>query len=115
MSSSRDNVGVNIILTIVTCGIYGWIWKARQMSIVNGLLGRQEFSFLTWFLLSIVTCGIWAIYHEYKMAEAIVEAQTQHQMYPNSNLGLISVLLAICGLTIVSMAIQSSELNKFYA
>ena len=51
------NIGVGILLTIVTCGIYGLYWQYRQMEALNGFLGRKEYDFWMWFLLSIVTCG----------------------------------------------------------
>ena len=59
-----------IILTIVTCGIYGIIWFISLTDDMNRLTGRiNESSGATAFLLSLVTCGIYSYYWAYKMGE----------------------------------------------
>ena len=74
------SVGVGVILTILTCGIYGLYWQAKQMWALNAWLGREDFNFLTWLLLGIVTCGIFMVYYEYKMAKAINEVQEARRL-----------------------------------
>jgi hypothetical protein len=102
----------DIILSIVTCGIYTLFWTARQMKAVNYLLGTDKFSFVKWFFLSIITCGIYHIFYEYSMAQCIVEIQGKMGKPLSSNLPVISVILAIVGMGIVSDAIQQDEINK---
>lgn len=113
-SEGVRNVAVDIILTIVTCGIYGIYWQYKKIDALNGWLERQDFSFGLWLLLSIITCGIFAIYYEYKMAQGIVEIQEKFSLRISRDLPLISLVLCIFGLGIVSLAIQQSEINKFY-
>jgi hypothetical protein len=108
------NIATNIILSIITCGIYGLFWQYAKMDTINGWQQRRDFSFLTWLLLGFITCGIFAIYYEYKMAQAIMEIQEQNNLRVNRELPLISILLCIFGLGLVSLAIQQSEINKFY-
>ena len=105
------NIAVGIILTLITCGLYGLYWQYRQIDALNQFLGRNEYSFGMWLLLSIITCGIFAIYYEYKMADGINEIKTMYGRRVDNNLPLICLLLAVFGLGIVSMAIEQNEIN----
>ena len=107
------SVGTSVILTIITCGIYGLVWQYKQMKVLNSWLNRKEYSFGKWLLLGIITCGIYGVYNEYKMARSIVEIQEQNNLMVH-NVATICLILTLIGLSIVSMAIQQSEINKFY-
>lgn len=108
----RGNVAVDIILSILTCGIYNLFWQARQMRAVNAMLGIERFRFWPWFFLTLITCGIYHIYHEYVMGSAICEAAERLGRRVPQNLALISLLLSVFGLTIVTDAIQQHEINQ---
>lgn len=108
------SIPTDLILTIITCGIYGLYWQYKQMGTLNGWLGRRDFDFLLWLLLSIITCGIFAMYYEYKMAKGINEIQERNNLRVANDLPLICLLLAIFQLVFVSLAIQQAEINKFY-
>jgi uncharacterized membrane protein len=105
---------VGILLSIITCGIYGLYWQYKQMKTLNAWLGRQDFSFWLWFFLSLMTCGIFGIYYEYKLAKGINEIQENHSFRVNNDLPVICLLLAIFGIGVGSLAIQQFEINKFY-
>jgi|TARA_B100001964_G_scaffold178254_1_gene196560 hypothetical protein len=107
------SVGTSVILSIITCGIYGLVWQYKQMKVLNSWLNRKEYSFGKWLLLSIITCGIYGVYNEYKMARGIIEVQQQNKLLVN-NVATICLIMTLIGLGIVSMAIQQSEINKFY-
>ena len=107
------SVGTSVILTIITCGIYGLVWQYKQMKVLNSWLNRKEYSFGKWLLLSIITCGIYGVYNEYKMARGIIEVQQQNKLLVN-DVATICLIMTLIGLGIVSMAIQQSEINKFY-
>ena len=68
----------------------------------------KTFDFVTWLLLSIITCGIFAIYYEYKMAKGINEVQEKSGLRVNDDLALLCVLLAVFGVGIASIAAQAS-------
>jgi len=110
----RD-IGVSILLTIVTCGLYGLYWQYQQFRTVNAWLGRNELGFGTYLVLSIVTCGVYALYHEYKVAQAICEVQRQRGMKVDDNLPLLALALAFFGLAIVTWSIEQAEVNRWYA
>lgn len=113
-SEAIVSIGLGILLSLVTCGIYLLFWEYRQMKTLNAWLGREEFDFLVWILLSLITCGIFAVYYEYKMARAINTIQGRAGEHVNDTLPLISLVLAIFGLPLVSTAIQQAEINELY-
>ena len=108
------SIVVDLLLTVITCGLYGLYWQYKQMETLNAWLRRKDFSFGLWLLLSIITCGIFAMYYEYKMAKGINEIQEQNNLRVASDLPLICLILAIFQLVFVSLAIQQLEINKFY-
>lgn len=108
------SIPLDLVLTIITCGLYGLYWQYKQMETLNSWLRRADFSFGLWLLLSIITCGIFAMYYEYKMAKGINEIQEQNHLRVAGDLPLICLLLSIFGLVFVSLAIQQLEINKFY-
>ena len=107
-------IGTGLILCLITCGIYYLVWQYKQMRTLNLWLQRDEFDFLTWILLSILTCGLFAIYYEYKMAKGINDVQEMIGQRVNQDLALLSVLLAVFGVGIASVAIQQMDINNFY-
>ena len=107
----QRNIALCIVLSIVTCGIYGIYWficlsnDANTVSRTNGTSGG------TAFLLSLVTCGIYSFYWMFKQGEKLDAAKTAKGM-PSSNSGIIYLVLAIFGLGIISYALMQDSINK---
>lgn len=113
-SEAVVNIAAGVILTLITCGLYGLFWQYKQMETLNAWLGRPRFDFWTWLLLSLITCGLYAIYYEYKMAQGINDVQHARGMRVQNDLGVLCVLLSAFGLWIVSLAVQQSAIDGFY-
>jgi len=109
-----SNIALDVILSVITCGIYWFFWQARQMRAINHLLGQERYSFWLWFFLTLITCGLYHIYYEYYMAQGIVEAQDSRGYLRSKDLPVLSLILTIIGLNIVTDAIQQNEINKFF-
>ena len=84
------------------------------MATLNAWLKRDAYSFWLWFFLSIITCSIFGIYYEYKMANGINEVQADNDLVFDSNLPIICVLLAIFSIGVGSLAIQQHQINRLY-
>ncbi len=110
----RRSILSGILLSIITCGIFGLYWQYKQMETVNAWLERNDYSFWLWFFLCILTCGIFGIFYEYKMACGINEVQHNQGILHDSNLPIVCVLLAICSIGIASLAIQQYQINRLY-
>lgn len=107
----QRSIPVCIILSFVTCGIYGIYWFISLNDDVNYLRGQYEVSGVKAFLFSIITCGIYMLYWHYRMGEKIDQIKTQRGENASSS-GILYLLLAIFGLSIVSMAIIQNEVNR---
>lgn len=109
-SEFTSSIIADILLTLVTCGIYYFFIQNRQIKALNHMLNRPKYSFGTWLLFSILTCGIYHVYHEYIMAQDI-NIVSGHKL---SHLPVISLILTIMALPIIADAIMQSEINKHF-
>ena len=106
------NIVICIILSIVTCGIYGLIWFFGLVNDLNKAAPSPDDKTPgTVLLFSIVTCGIYSIIWLYKSGEKVDRIRTQNGEAPSSS-ALIYLLLSLFGLGIVAYAMIQNELNK---
>lgn len=105
------NIAVCIILSIITCGIYGLYWFVCLTDETNAAAGVDGTSGVLALVLTIVTCGIYGFYWAYKCGEKIDMANQQRGL-PCGNGGLLYLLLFIFG-GIIAYALIQNELNKF--
>lgn len=71
MIIKERNLAVAIILTIVTCGIYGLYWFVKLTDETKYLTGTDGADGITALLLTLVTCGIYGLYWNYKLGEKV--------------------------------------------
>ena len=108
----KRNLALYIILTLVTCGLFGIYWFCTLNDDTNKVSGHPEaMGGIAAFLLSIVTCGIYGLVWMYNMGTRIDEAKTKRGM-PSGNTGTLYLILAIVGFGWVAEIILQSELNK---
>ena len=109
----QRSIPVAILLSIVTCGIYGIYWLVCLNDDANLLSDRpNDTSGIVVFLLSLVTCSIYMFYWCYKMGEKINAAKSLRGMPTDSNSGILYLILSIFGLSIVALALMQNELNS---
>lgn len=108
----RD-IAIAIILSIVTCGIYGIFWIISLTNDANKVADRPtDTSGGMVILLTIITCGIYGIYWNYKMGQKIYEAGQRYNKSISDN-SVLYLVLSLFGLQIVNYALMQSDLNKF--
>ncbi len=105
----NKNIAVCVILSIVTCGIYGlyWMYTLNEAAcLVNPAEWNTPGGMVI--VLSIVTCGIYGIYWNYKMGKtfAVIPGASDNS--------LLYILLSIFGLGIVNFCIMQSDVNRAY-
>ena len=111
MIQKRDLVTC-IILSIVTCGIYGIIWFVKLTDDVKNASGSTELqSGGMSFLLVLVTCGIYGFIWAYRIGKAMMDVQTKNGLPSNDN-SVLYLVLQFIGLSIVTYALVQSDLNK---
>ncbi len=114
MEQFELSVAMNLVITLLTCGIYNLYWNYMQMEACNTLLGREEFSFLKWIVFSLLTCGLYHIVYQYKMGAAITEIQFKLGLSVNKDLPILSIVATIFGFSIMADCIHQIELKLFY-
>lgn len=107
------SIALNVILTIVTCGIYGLVWLYLLAKDVNELSAAQGKPQMTdpilVVLLSIMTCGLYEIYFFYQAGKAMYNLDSKVRLGDDSTLLAILAIFA----EIVSMAILQNSINTF--
>lgn len=110
----EKNIALSIILTIVTCGIYGIYWFITLTDEVKQESANAEApSGGMAFLLTLVTCGIYGFYWAYKMGENLALANANNGIQAE-NKSVMYLVLQILGLGIVGYAFMQSDLNAIY-
>ena len=105
------NLVTCIILSLVTCGIYGIYWMICLNNDVSALTGRQRVTSGMLILLSIVTCGIYTWIWMYNQGNDLDAIKTQRGVQ-SSGTGILYLVLTFFGLGIVAYALMQNEINN---
>lgn len=111
---TKRSIGLCIVLSIITCGIYGLYWFVVLTNDANYASGHSQdgTSGGIALLFTILTCGIYGIYWAYKMGERVNEAKAARGFAADSNMSVIFLVLSIFGLDVIVEALVQNELNK---
>lgn len=104
------NIVTAIILSIITCGIYGIYWFIVLTDDAAKVNEDPNFTGVKAFLFTIITCGIYGIYWYYKMGKEMYEANQKKGIAASDN-SLLYVILGIFGLGIIDYCMIQNELN----
>ena len=108
----KRNIAVCIILSLVTCGIYGLYWLVVLNDDTNKVSNEQQpTSGGMVLLLTIVTCGIYGMYWCYKQGEKLDRAAAMRGL-PMGNKAILYLIFSILGLSIVSYALMQDSINE---
>ncbi len=106
------NIVVCILLSLITCGIYGIYWFIVMTDESNMVSDDQTASGGMAFLFTIITCGIYFYYWNYKMGQKLHQAGQKYNK-PIGDNSIVYLLLSIFGLGIINYCIIQSDLNRF--
>ena len=106
-----------IVLSFVTCGIYGIYWMIKLNDEINAIHGTPEdTSGGMVLLLTIVTCGIYGIFWMYKMGGKIDDIKASLGESPSSiSSSILYLLLSLVGLAIVNYCLMQDTINDVSA
>ena len=109
----KRSIPLCIVLSIVTCGIYGIYWFVKLTDDTNQITNDPNAtSGGIAFLLTLVTCGIYGIYWAYKQGEKLDNLKAQRGL-PTSNQAILYLILELFGLGIIAYALMQDEINKY--
>lgn len=107
----EKNIAVCIILTIITCGLYGIYWFVCITDDTNAIAGEVGTSGVMAFILTVITCGIYGFYWAFKCGEKIDKAHNNRGEV-SSNGGVLYLILFLFG-GVIAYALIQNEINKF--
>ncbi|MFD2673250.1 DUF4234 domain-containing protein [Marinicrinis sediminis] len=108
---NHRGVGTAVVLTLITCGIYGIYWFVVLTDEVGRLSGDSSFNGFKHLLLTLITCGIWSIVWSYQIGKQVAEAQRANGRISNDN-SVLYIILSIFGFSIVTIALVQSDVNQ---
>ncbi len=107
------NIAVCIILTFVTCGIYGFYWLYQLNEEINALADEPDATNGALVIIfSLITFNIYMWFWLYKMGERVDRIKEKSGQPSGSNTSVIYLILAICGLNIVDFALMQDTINN---
>lgn len=109
---NKRDIATQIILTVITCGLYGLYWIATITDDVNMLNDdNNNTSGITVVLLSILTCGLYLIYWNYDTGRKLYELGKKYDKEIADN-SIIYLFLSIFKADLVNLILLQSDLNK---
>lgn len=104
------NIVTCILLSIVTCGIYGIYWFITLTDDASRANDDPAFTGVKAFLFTLVTCGIYNIYWNYKIGKEMYEANQKRGIQTSDN-SVLYLVLGLFGFGIVTYCLVQNELN----
>lgn len=103
----QRSIPMYVILSIVTCGIFGLYWLYHLNEDLNMLVpDENNYSGAMVVLLSLVTCGIFLIYWSYKAGKRV------ERLTRDTDAAILYLVLTLFGLSIVTYAMIQDAINK---
>jgi hypothetical protein len=109
-------IGMGVLLTVLTCGIYGLVHLYKMGVELNAHQGKNRLNPGVDLLLTVVTCGLWGIWVMYKYPSVLLELSADEGRRPVDVI-LPCLLLSILGGFlgwIGALAILQNELNQHW-
>lgn len=112
----EKSIGLCVVLSLVTCGIYSIYWLYTIAHDLNDLCESQnqekgaESGLVV--VLSIVTCGIYLLYYLWKAGKMVSSLTRSNGQHPSDD-SIVLMVLSILQLSLVSYCILQSHINGF--
>lgn len=105
------NIAVAVILTLITCGIYGIYWFIVLTDEAKEAAGDTELSSggLA-FVFTLLTCGIYGIYWAYRMGQIMHKAGEKNKLSIADN-SVLYLVLQLLGFGIIDYCLIQNDLN----
>ena len=109
---TKRDILTAVILSFVTCGIYGIYWFITMTDESNTVNGNDNRAGGLAFLFSLLSCGIYFYYWNYKMGQKMHEAGKRYGKDIQDN-SVLYLVLSLFGFGIVNYCLIQNDLNKF--
>ncbi len=109
----EQSIVLDLVLVVVTCGIWGLAAIHRIGTDLNRHAGREIVTPTMDIILILVTCGLWGIYLAYRYPTALNEIERAENV-PGSDIMVICVVLTVVGIGFISTMIMQDQLNRHW-
>ena len=107
----KQSIALDLILSIITLGLYNFFWvQIRQILDTNELLQEERFSYLQVLIFTILTLGLYFCYHEYLLTKTL-HFKISKQRYVGREIACL--LGSFLGLSFIVDAYQQQLLNEY--
>lgn len=106
---NKRSIGVCILLSIITFGIYNLYWM--YLLVRNTRSIQKNTASCAGEMLCLIFVPFYSLYWWYTRGENVKQEFNKHNYAATGN-GVVYLILAIFGLSIVSMAIMQSDFNS---
>lgn len=106
------NIPLYVILSLITCGIFGLYWLYSLATDLNTAADTpNDANGVMVIILSFVTCGIYSLIWMYKAGEKVASIKRRRGELDGGNTGIMYLLLILFGFGIIDYCLIQSELN----
>lgn len=105
------NLVTCVVLSVVTCGIYMFVWLVQLGGDIQLLRGDEKPPVVRDLLLTLLTCGIWSFFVAYQWPIWLQENLAQRGRKIDTNLPTLSLILNFFGLQLVPLILMQQVLN----
>jgi len=104
------SIPLSVLLTVVTCGLYGFYWRYCILSDIYKLC-EEENTAGKEVLLDIVTCGFYGIYLYYKLGTKLQKVRHKYDIIPKDE-STAFLILALFRMTLLADIINQTFINN---
>ena len=106
----QKNIVTCLILSFLTCGIYGIFWLVSMVDEIN-VIDSNESAPGGWMVLlfSFLTCGIYMLYWQYMAGKTLAKVNG------GSDNGVLFIILNLFCLGLVNYCIMQNDINRYNA
>lgn len=106
MNYKKINPWMALVLSFLTCGIYGLYWLYQICEAIGQIRGDNKNDFFKLFCLTIITCGIYGVYWYYQAQKVIYNYELKIGVPGTTDNGIIVVILAFFAQILVQLLFQ---------
>lgn len=108
----QRSVALCIVLSVITCGIYGWYWMVVATDDVNRVTNRPGTSGGLSLVFTLITCSIYGLYWAWTMGDKL-DAAREANGVARGYFPIIFLVLNFFGLGVITLALMQNELNNY--
>ena len=106
----KRSIVISVILSFLTCGLYGLYWIIKVTNEMNTLLYKKDATGgLMSVVFTLVTFGLYGFLWAYRLGENVDNLKRA----PGGNSGILYLLVYILGFGLVDLVLAQNAINTY--